>query len=72
MNLYEQSCVSKVFLAAMGVIDRRTVTNIELETTFKALEIFADNNSNWNESQKEFYKFLVNFVKELMKGNTNG
>ena len=72
MNLYEQSCVSKVFLAAMGVIDRRTVTNIELETTFKALEIFADNNSNWNESQKEFYKFLVNYDKELMKGNTNG
>ena len=69
MNLYEQSCLTKVVLAAIGIVDRRTVTRIELETTFKALESFADNNQDWNENQKDFYKILVNIVKELMKEN---
>ena len=69
MNPYEQKCLTKVVLAAMGIVDRRTVTHIELETTFKALESFTDNNPNWNENQKDFYKTLVNIVKELMKEN---
>ena len=66
MNLYEQSCVSKVFLAAMGVIDKKTVSKIELEVTFKALEHFADNNLYWDHDQKEFYKLLVEFTKEMI------
>lgn len=63
MNLYEQNCVAKVFLAAMDIIDKSTVTHLELETSFKALENFADNNQNWDEMQKESYKLLINLVK---------
>ena len=71
MNLYEQSCVSKVFLAAMGIINRQSITKVELEVTFKALENFAEHNQYWNNYQKDYYKLLIKFVKELMKDHSN-
>ena len=66
---YELSCYNKVLGAALGKVDRSTVTKQEFDITVELLKKNADNRSDWTEEQKRDYKILADYVKENFKGN---
>ena len=67
MTPYEMLCVTKIFYAAMGMMDKRCVSRDEIEIACAVLKKMADQRYDWNDQQKNSYKFLVDFAKELSK-----
>lgn len=65
---YELNCYNKVLGAALGKVDRSTVTKQEFDITVELLKKNADNRSDWTEEQKRNYKILADYVKENFKG----
>ena len=65
---YELKCYNKVLSAALGKVDRSTVTKQEFDITVELLKKNADNRSDWTEEQKRDYKILADYVKEKFKG----
>ena len=61
----EQICVYKLFCAAMGMMDKRNISNTEMEIACETLKRMADQRFDWTDQQKNTYKFLVDFAKEL-------
>ena len=70
MTPYEELCVTRVYQAALGTIDRKTITKKEIDITVEVLKKHADN--DWNDQQKEAYKLLADFAKEQIKRDING
>ena len=67
MTPYEMLCLSKLFYITMGMMDRRNITHDEVEIACELLKKMADQRYDWNDQQKNYYKFLVDFAKELSK-----
>jgi len=67
MTPYEMFCLSKLFYITMGMMDRRNITHDEVEIACEVLKKMADQRYDWNDQQKNYYKFLVDFAKELSK-----
>lgn len=65
---YEPSCYNKVLGAALGKVERSTVTKQEVDITVELLKKNADNRSDWTEKQKRDYKIFADYVKENFKG----
>ena len=71
MTHQEEYCVSRVYNAALGIIDRKTVTKHEIDITIEILKKHADDRDDWTQEQKEAYKLLADFVKEQIKRDFN-
>lgn len=67
MYFFEMICFSKVLCAAMGLINRNTITKQEADIACEVLKKIADNRNDWVPEQKELYKVAVDIVKELGK-----
>lgn len=72
MTPNEEYCVARVYNAALGIIDRKTITKREIDITIEILKKYADDRDGWTEDQKEAYKLLADYVKEQIKRNING
>ena len=68
---YEQMCIFKIFCTAMGMMDRKSITNAEMEVAYEALKYMADQRYDWTDQQKNTYKFLADFAKEMTKYNAD-
>lgn len=72
MTPYEELCVTRVYQAALGTIDRKTITKKEIDITVEVLKKHADDRNDWNDQQKEAYKLIADFAKEQIKRDING
>ena len=68
---YEQICLFKLFCTAMGMMDRQSISQIEIEVACETLKRMTDQRYDWTDQQKSFYKFLVDFAKEMTKNNAD-
>ena len=72
MTPHEEYCVARVYNAALGIIDRKTITKHELDITIEILKKYADDQGNWTDDQKEVYKLLADYAKEQIKRDIDG
>ncbi len=68
MNFYETICISKLYAVAFGFAPRQSINNTEIDVAAECLKKMADNNYTWTQEQKDQYKLLVDFAKEMSKG----
>ena len=68
---YEQMCLFKLFCSSMGMMDRNNITNAEMEVACESLKHMADQRYDWTDQQKNTYKFLVDYAKEMTKSNAD-
>lgn len=68
MTPHEECCVARVYNAALGIIDRKTITKHELDITIEILKKYADDREDWTDDQKDAYKLLADYAKEQIKG----
>lgn len=71
MTPYEEICVTKVYQAALGTIDRKSIAKEEIDITIEILKKHADERHDWNDRQKEAYKRIADYAKEQIMGNIN-
>lgn len=71
MTPYEKICVTRVYQAALGAIDRKSITKEEIDITIEILKKHADECNDWNDHQKEAYKLLADYAKEQIKRTVN-
>lgn len=64
----EKYCVARVYNAALGIIDRRTITQHEVDITIEILKKCANDRDDWTENKKEAYKLLADYAKEQIQG----
>lgn len=67
MNFYQLTCYTKLYNAAMGYIDRSSVTRQEVEVAIEVLKKLADERNDWTDEQKELYKSIADIAKEMLK-----
>lgn len=67
MTFFELNCYAKVYNAAMGFIDRNSVTSQEIEVTMEILKKMVDERDDWTDEQKELYKALADYIKKKME-----
>ena len=67
MTFYQLTCYTKLYNAAMGYIDRNSVTHHEVEVAIEVLKKLADKRDEWTNEQKELYKALADIAKEMLK-----
>lgn len=67
MNFYESICFSRVHAAFCGLIPKQQVSEAEYEVAFECLKKMAENRYDWTDEQKEQYKALVDYCKEVSK-----
>ena len=67
MTPHEEYCVARVYNAALGIIDRKTITKYEIDITIEILKKYADDRKDWTEDKKEAYKLLADYAKEQAK-----
>jgi len=72
MTPHEKYCITRVYNAALGTIDKKTITKYELDITIEILKEYADERDDWTHEQKEAYKLLADYVKEQIKRDING
>ena len=59
---------AKVYNAALGVTDRRMVTNQEIDIVIELLKKNADSRNDWTQEQKDIYKAIADYTKDRIKG----
>ena len=64
-NFYETICVSKLFSVAVCGDQRTSLSDIECKTALEALKKMADDKWDWSQEQKDFYKSMVDYTKEI-------
>lgn len=67
MTFYQLTCYTKLYNAAMGYIDRRSITHHEIEVAIEVLKKLAEERDDWTNEQKELYKTLADIAKEMLK-----
>lgn len=67
MTFYQLTCYTKLYNAAMGYIDKSSVTNQEAEVAIEVLKKLADERNDWTDEQKELYKSIADIAKEMLK-----
>lgn len=65
MTVYEQLCVTKLFFAAMGMMDQNSITPTEMDVACETLKHIVDQRLDWTSQQKQFYKWLVDYAKSI-------
>lgn len=69
MTLYEMICFAKVYNAALGLPDKRSVTTQEIDIVIELLKKNADNRIDWTQEQKDIYKAIADYAKDRIKGD---
>ncbi len=72
MTDFEKQCITRVYHAALGIIDRRSITKAEIDITMEVLKKCADQRNDWTDQLKEEYKIIADYAKENIKRNING
>lgn len=67
MTQYEKNCITRVYHALLGLIDRNTITKEDIDITIEILKKCADERNDWNDQQKDAYKLLADYAKEHYK-----
>lgn len=67
MNIYELMSVAKLFSQAMG--GQVTTSYAEQQMALRILKEMANYRQDWTEEEKEFYKLMVDYGKELLRQN---
>lgn len=70
MTLYEMICFAKVYNAALGLTDRRTVSSQEIDVVIELLKKNADNRNDWTQEQKDTYKAIADYAKDRINGTS--
>lgn len=65
MNFYEALCFAKLFERAIG--GQVSMSEIEKEVACESLKRMADQRNDWTEEQKNYYKMMVDFSKNIGK-----
>ena len=68
MNFSDMLSLAKLFTPATNSTATLTMSSEEIEVACEVLKKLADEKAIWNQEQKECYKLLVDYVKELTKG----
>lgn len=68
MNFYEMICFAKVYCAATGLVNPKSVSKQEFDVTADVLKKTADTRNDWTFEQKELYKSMVEFARQLTTG----
>lgn len=71
MTFYQLTCYTKLYNAAMGYIDRSSVTRQEVEVAIEVLKKLADERNDWTDEQKELYKSIADIAKEMFEEGQN-
>lgn len=71
MTFYQLTCYTKIYNAAMGDIDRRSVTQQEIEVAIEVLKKLADERDDWTDEQKELYKSIADIAKKMFEESQN-
>lgn len=71
MNFYDILSVAKLFAIATGNANHITMSSTELEIASETLKKLADERRDWTTEQKEYYKLLVDYIKEQTKESKN-
>lgn len=71
MTFYQLTCYTKTYNAAMGYIDRRSVTQQEIEVAIEVLKKLADERDDWTDEQKELYKSIADIAKKMFEESQN-
>ena len=67
MNIYELMSVAKLLSQAMG--GQVTTSYAEQQMALRILKEMANYRQDWTEEEKEFYKLMVDYGKELLRQN---
>ena len=67
MNMYELMSVAKLFSQAMD--GKITTSYAEQQMALRILKERANYRQDWTEEEKEFYKLMVDYGKELLRQN---
>ena len=65
MNMYELMSVAKLFSQAMG--GQVTTSYAEQDMALRILKEMASYRKDWTEEEKEFYKLMVDYGRELLQ-----
>ncbi len=71
MTFYQLTCYTKIYNAAIGYIDKRLVTQQEIEVAIEVLKKLADERDDWTDEQKELYKFIADISKKMFEESQN-
>ena len=66
MTNYEIICCNKVRNAALGLLDKNTVTKEEIKVALETLKKMTDDRNDWTEEQKTEYKKTIECAKQLI------
>ena len=69
MNFSQIIALCKMFTAMTEPNFRSQITRADFDLACEALKSMADNTNTWSNYDKERYKALVDFVKEIAKSN---
>lgn len=72
MNFVEIISFAKVYSVALGLDDKRVLSKMDLDIASEFLKKSADEFPYWNQSQRDVYKFLTDFIKETLKEQIDG
>ena len=65
MNMYELMSVAKLFSQAMD--GKITTSYAEQDMALRILKEMSNYRQGWTEEQKEYYKLMVEYGKELLR-----
>lgn len=65
MNMYELMSFAKLFSQAMD--GKITTSYVEQQMALSILKEMANYRQGWTEEEKEFYKLMVDYGKELLR-----
>ncbi len=68
MNFSDMLSLAKLFTLATNSTATLTMSSEEIEVACEVLKKLADEKAIWSQEQKEYYKLLVDYAKELAKG----
>lgn len=68
MNFSDMLNLAKLFTLATNSTATLTMSSEEIEVACEVLKKLADEKAIWSQEQKEYYKLLVDYAKELTKG----
>ena len=69
ITLNEIICFTKVYNAAFGITPRSSVSKQEIDVAFEVIKKLADNRYDWSQQQKDIYKILADYCKQIIEQN---
>ena len=68
-SLFEALSLAKLFSRTIGGNNNMTLSDAELEAAAELLKRLGDDRQDWSVQEKETYKTMVDFAKEISKSD---